>query len=52
MSSAQENSSQDKNMEKEPTPVASEVKTGLKTSAITNSNAPNPGTKTTAYKVS
>ena len=52
-SSAQENSSQDENMEKEPTPgpEAPEVKTGLKTSAVTNSNAPNPGTKTTATKV-
>ena len=50
-SSAQENSSQDENMEKEPTPEAPEVKDGLKTSAVTNSNAPTPGTKTTATKV-
>merc|ERR1712203_1314906 len=52
-SSAQENSSQDENMEKEPTPgpEAPEVKVGLKTSAVTNSNAPDPGTKTTATKV-
>ena len=50
-SSAQENSSQDENMEKEPTPEAPEVKTGIKTSAVTNSNAPTPGTKTTANKV-
>jgi len=50
-SSAQENSSQDENMEKEPTPEAPEVKTGIKTSAVTNSNAPTPGTKTTATKV-
>ena len=50
-SSAQENSSQDENMEKEPTPEAPEVKDGLKTSAVTNSNAPAPGTKTTATKV-
>merc|ERR1712037_169044 len=50
-SSAQE-SSQDENMEKEPTPglEAPEVKTGLKTTAVTNSNAPNLGTKTTATK--
>merc|ERR1711956_83402 len=41
-SSAQENSSQDENMEKEPTPEAPEVKTGIKTSAVTNSNAPTP----------
>ena len=40
-------------MEKEPTPgpEAPEDKTGLKASAVTNSNAPNPGTKTTATKV-
>ena len=50
-SSAQENSSQDENMEKEPTPEAPEVKTGIKTSADTNSNAPTSGTKTTATKV-
>jgi la-related protein 1 len=50
-SSAQENSSQDENMEKEPTPEAPEVKTGIKTSAVTISNDPTPGTKTTATKV-
>merc|ERR1712166_1123995 len=52
-SSAQENSSQDENMEKDPTPdpEAPEVKAGIKTSAVTNSNAPDPGTKTTATKV-